>query len=91
MTKIAKKIKKKNFINISDDEINKLTISNEKDSIELVFFLGNYNSNDCFENYLGIGNKNSSYSVKDLLNNKKEDAIDLDYINYDELIASSLI
>ena len=83
-------LKNENFNKLTDDEINKIELVNEENSVELVFFLGNYKYKEpsSFENHLGIlGNPKdySEYAVKKLLNNKKSDEIDLDYIEYDKL------
>ena len=81
-----KLIKNPYFANLSDKEIEKIDISEEKDSVNLVFFLGNYKDKESFENYLGIGNgKHSNYSVKRLLDNKMSKEINLEYIKTKDL------
>ncbi len=77
-------IKNPYFAKLSEKEIEKIDIN--KDSVEFVFFLGNYKDTGSFENYLGIGNgKHSTYSVKSLLDNKMSKKIDLDYIKTEDL------
>ena len=85
-----KLLKNKNFNHLKDIEIDKLELVEEDNSVELVFFLGNYKyeTPSSFENHLGIlgdPEKYSEYAVKKLLNNKKSDEIDLDYIKYEDL------
>lgn len=80
-------LKNDNFKELTQEEINKLELSKKDNSVELVFFLGNYEK-DSFEKYLGIGLDSkicSAYSVKNLLNNKMKNEIDLDYLKIDDL------
>ena len=73
-------------------DIDKINISNSKDAIEMVFFLGNYKDNGSFENHLGIGNgKYAKFNVKGLLDNKKAKEINLNYVKEDELIDFKVI
>ncbi|MCI8272936.1 MAG: hypothetical protein HFJ55_02505 [Clostridia bacterium] len=83
-------LKNTNFKNLTDKEIDGIKLCDKKDAVELVFFLGNYTDRTpgCFEKYLGINlapDLCSAYSVKNLLDNKKKNEINLDYIKTEEL------
>jgi len=83
-------INNNNFKGKFKENDKKLSLVDEKDSVELVFFLGGYpkhllNKIGSFENHLGIDGGSARYSVNGLLNNKMKDQINLDFLKYTDL------